>query len=97
MTYTKLSYNYILQALYNTRIFTKLMSACYLLSHSENGRKKIISLLVQNLLTIIIKLNNNFVTLTITFDPKLNLNHHIYEITHKATKILGILKRTFYF
>ena len=35
--------------------------------------------------------------LGVTFDPKLNFNHHIYEITHKATKILGILKRTFIF
>ena len=35
--------------------------------------------------------------LGVTFDPKLNFNHHIYEITHKATKILGILKRTFLF
>ena len=33
----------------------------------------------------------------VTFEPKLNLNLHIYEITHKATKILGILKRTFLF
>ena len=32
-----------------------------------------------------------------TFDPKSNFNQHIYEITHKATKILGILKRTFIF
>ena len=35
--------------------------------------------------------------LGVTFDPKLNFNHHIYDITHKATKILGILKRTFIF
>ena len=35
--------------------------------------------------------------LGVTFDPKLNFNHHIYEITHKATKIFGILKRTFLF
>ena len=28
----------------------------------------------------------------VTFDPKLNFSHHIYEITHKETKILGILK-----
>ena len=35
--------------------------------------------------------------LGVTVDPKLNLNHHVYEITHKATKILGILKRTFLF
>ena len=35
--------------------------------------------------------------LGVTFDPKFNLNHHIYEITHKATKILGILQRTFLF
>ena len=33
----------------------------------------------------------------VTFGSKLNFNHHIYEITHKATKILGILKRTFLF
>ena len=33
----------------------------------------------------------------VTFDPKLNLSHHIYEITHKATKIFGIIKRTFLF
>ena len=45
------------------------------------------------------KLNNSQLVkdLEVTFDPKLNLNHHIYEITHKATKILGILKRTFLF
>ena len=30
----------------------------------------------------------------VTFDPKLNINHHIYEISHKATKILAILKQT---
>ena len=35
--------------------------------------------------------------LRVTFDPKFNFCHHIYEITHKATKILGILKRTFLF
>ena len=35
--------------------------------------------------------------LGVTFDPKLNSNYHIYEITHKATKILGIFKRTFIF
>ena len=33
----------------------------------------------------------------VTFDPKFNLSHHIYEITHKATKIFGIIKRTFIF
>ena len=33
----------------------------------------------------------------VTFDPKLNLSHHIYEITYKATKIFGIIKRTFLF
>ena len=33
--------------------------------------------------------------LGVTFDPKLNFSHRIYEITHKATKILGISKRTF--
>ena len=35
--------------------------------------------------------------LGVTIDPKLNLTYHIYEITHKATKIFGILKRTFLF
>ena len=40
------------------------------------------------------KINNSQL---VTFDPKLNFNHHIYEITHKATKILGILKQTFLF
>ena len=30
-------------------------------------------------------------------NPKLNFNHHIYEITHIATNILLILKRTFLF
>ena len=40
------------------------------------------------------KINNSQL---VTFDPKLNFDHHIYEITHKATKILGILKRTFLF
>ena len=45
------------------------------------------------------KINNSQLVkdLGVTFDPKLNLNHHIYEITHKANKILGILKRTFLF
>ena len=45
------------------------------------------------------KINNSQLVrdLGVTFDPKLNFNHHIYEITHKATKILGILKRTFPF
>ena len=45
------------------------------------------------------KLNNSQLVkdLGVTFDPKLNFNHHIYEITHKATKILGILKRMFLF
>ena len=45
------------------------------------------------------KINNSQIVkdLRVTFDPKLNFNHHIYEITHKATKILGILKRTFLF
>ena len=46
------------------------------------------------------KMNNSQLEkdlLTFTFDPKLNFNHHIYEITHKATKILSILKRTFLF
>ena len=40
------------------------------------------------------KINNSQLA---TFDPKLNFNHHIYEITHKETKILDILKRTFLF
>ena len=33
------------------------------------------------------KINNNQLVkyLGVTFDPKLNANHHIYEITHKAT------------
>ena len=41
------------------------------------------------------KINNSQLVkdLRVTLDPKLNPNHHIYEITHKATKILGILKR----
>ena len=45
------------------------------------------------------KINNSQLVkdLGVTFDPKLNFNHHIYEITHKATKILGILKQTFLF
>ena len=45
------------------------------------------------------KINNSQLVkdLRVTFDPKLNLNHHIYDITHKATKILGILRRTFLF
>ena len=45
------------------------------------------------------KINNSQLAkdLGVTFDPKLNFNHHIYEITHKATKTLGILKRTFLF
>ena len=45
------------------------------------------------------KINNSQLVkyLGVTFDPKLNLDLHIYEITHKATKILGILKRTFLF
>ena len=45
------------------------------------------------------KINNSQLVkdLGVTFDLKLNFNHHIYEITHKATKILGILKRTFLF
>ena len=45
------------------------------------------------------KLNNSQLVkdLGITFDPKLNFNHHIYEITHKATKILGILKQIYLF
>ena len=45
------------------------------------------------------KINNRQLLrdLGVTFDPKLNFNHHIYEITHKATKILGIISRTFIF
>ena len=45
------------------------------------------------------KINNSQLVkdLGVTFDPKLNFNHHIYEITYKATKILGILMRTFLF
>ena len=45
------------------------------------------------------KINNSQLVkdLGVTFDPKLKFNHHIYEITHKATKILGILKQTFIF
>ena len=45
------------------------------------------------------KINNSQLVkdLGVTFDPKLNFNHYIYKITHKATKILGILKRTFLF
>ena len=30
--------------------------------------------------------------LGVTFDPKLNLSRHIYELTHNATMILGILR-----
>ena len=43
------------------------------------------------------KLNNSQLLkdLGVAFDPKLNLNQHIYEITHKANKILGILMQTF--
>ena len=45
------------------------------------------------------KINNSQLVkdLGVTFDPKLNFNHHIYEITHKSTKTLGILKGTFLF
>ena len=45
------------------------------------------------------KINNRQLVkdLGVTFHPKLNINHHIHEITHKATKILGILNRTFIF
>ena len=45
------------------------------------------------------KINNNLLVkdLGVTFDQKFNLSYHIYEIAHKATKILGILKRTFIF
>ena len=36
------------------------------------------------------KINNGQLAkdLGVTFDPKLNINHHTYEVTHKATKIL---------
>ena len=45
------------------------------------------------------KINNSQLAkdLGVTFDPKLNLSHHIYETTHKATNILGILEQTFLF
>ena len=45
------------------------------------------------------KINNSQLVkdLGVTFDPKSNFIHHIYEITHIATKILGILKRAFLF
>ena len=45
------------------------------------------------------KINNNQLVkdLGVTFDQKFNLSYHINEIRHKATKILGILKRTFIF
>ena len=45
------------------------------------------------------KLNNSQTVkdLGVTFDPKLNLSYNIDEITHKATKILGVLKRSFLF
>ena len=45
------------------------------------------------------KLNNSQTVkdLGVTFDPKLNLNHNINEVTHKETKILGVLKRSFLF
>ena len=45
------------------------------------------------------KINNSQLLkdLGVIFYPKFNYNHHIYEITHKANKILGILKRTFLF
>ena len=40
------------------------------------------------------KLNNSQLVkdLGVSFDTKFNLNHNIYEITHKATKVFGILK-----
>ena len=42
--------------------------------------------------------NNQFVEhLGVTFDPRLNFSHHIYEKTRKVTKILDILKRAFIF
>ena len=45
------------------------------------------------------KINNGQLAkdIGVTFDPKLNIDHHIYEVTHKATKILGILMQTFLF
>ena len=45
------------------------------------------------------KINNSQLVkdLGVTFNPKLNFSRHIYEITHKATKILGILRRTILF
>ena len=32
--------------------------------------------------------------LGVTHDPTFNAKHYIYEITHKASKILGILMQT---
>ena len=45
------------------------------------------------------KLNNSQLIkdLEVTFDPKLNFNHHVYEVMHKATNILSLLKQTFHF
>ena len=45
------------------------------------------------------KINNGqlVIDLGVTFDPKLNFSHHIYEITHKATMIMGISKQIFLF
>ena len=39
------------------------------------------------------KLNNSQLVkdLGVTFDPYLNFDHHIYEVTHKAIMILRIL------
>ena len=39
------------------------------------------------------KINNSQLVkdLGVTFYPKLNLSHHIYEITYNATNILGSL------
>ena len=45
------------------------------------------------------KINNSQLAkdLEVTYDPNLNSNHHIFEITHKVTKILGILMQPFIF
>ena len=45
------------------------------------------------------KLNNSQLEKELgdTFDPNLNIHHHIYEITNKATKTLDTVNRTFLF
>ena len=45
------------------------------------------------------KLNNSQLLKDLgdTIDNKLNPKHHIYEITHKATNILGIQSELFHF